>query len=391
MCLLVVLSFTSFPVLRSASGYYSLWVALANFMKNAAVIMAGPSGSTQCAVSAFGRTYAQFASFAVSVIIAVRVYMLFHNTATSPLQDALNRLCSSLGLTLPSWVYLGDDAAGSKKAANLRVSLGDVFFVWMAPIPVAAIPFYFGNYFGKSSGQLVCWITTDGLKVPGMTFFYNVPLWSTIAYTVYMYVCIYLTARAQLQVVEAEAEAGRRMRSLVKKLVWYPFNLVLCTSLYSTIIIMAYSGVPLPLPLLLANEFLINSLALVDSVAYFLTPIVFQCWTGYFRHRAGCRHLCDWAKGRPGPRLSDWPERKSEIALSCVGAGAGADVGVDSGGSVRASVWELTESGEEAEAELERESQALLQSGSVSVSVSGSAPVANPLGANAVDTRTCEL
>lgn len=243
-CLLVVISFCSFRVLRSASGHYSVWVALANILNDAAVMTFAAADSPQCAAMGFLRTYAMFAAFAVSVVIATRVHMLFHGADTSPLQQLVNEACACVGFA----PLFGAGATTNSVVARqrrwgrgLRVSLEDVFFVWVAPAPLACIPLLFGPYYGRSQGQQFCWLTTDAQEVPYLYLYYFVPLWCTIAYTVFLYGSIVYWARRRMK-ADADSPASRRTRALLKKLVWYPFNLVFCTMFSTVYAVMDISG-----------------------------------------------------------------------------------------------------------------------------------------------------
>lgn len=160
--LLVVLSFASFIELRRATGHYSLWVALANILNSFFVILDGKSGSTQCEVSAFGRTYANFATLAVSVTLANRLVQLF---------DVENQ--------------------------NRRITIGkrEVFFVWVCPLIVSLVPFTI-NAYGKPPGGRWCWLNQHASI--DFFLFYYAPLWLTLAYTLVVYSYIYSIGHAKV-------------------------------------------------------------------------------------------------------------------------------------------------------------------------------------------------
>lgn len=171
-CLLVVVSFASFPQLRWASGHYSLWVALANLINAACTFADGRRGSVQCEVTAWGRTFGGLAQVAVSVVIANRLLVLFASHAegqdggAGPGADgALERGGESLGmrarrllsqtrsLSLVRGVGGRGRAARGRGRGQLNIGWRQFVAVWVLPLLLSLVPFVLNSYGKPEGGQ----------------------------------------------------------------------------------------------------------------------------------------------------------------------------------------------------------------------------------------------
>lgn len=163
--LMVILSFLMFKPLRRASGHYSAWVAISNIINCFFVMLDGKVGTEQCMMSAFGRTYANFVSLAVAVVIADRIY----------------------------WLVQGTGKSGS----SLRIGRKEFILVWVLPIFPSLIPFFF-NAYGKPPGGRWCWLNQHANDE--LFLFYYGPLWMVIVYTFVIYLETYRVAQQKVRV-----------------------------------------------------------------------------------------------------------------------------------------------------------------------------------------------
>ena len=250
LSLLVVVSFVSFKNLRNASGHYSLWVALANILNAIFVMMDGKQGSLQCEFSGFGRTYANFVSLAVSIIIANRMYSLFQppsnnsntDNSNNPFIHVFNKIKQLFIHQAPSTQessshisMIGSNEFSKKEIyrKQLRIGLIEFYICWLVPIIFTAIPWMQGQEdYGKPNNGEWCWINQTGWNNFHYLFlFYYIPLWFTIIYTCYIYGHLYIQGYNRILMSNSNVVQGQavtRLHILINKLKWYPFNLTFC-------------------------------------------------------------------------------------------------------------------------------------------------------------------
>jgi hypothetical protein len=237
-CVLVVVSFLSFSSLRKASGHYSLWVALSNILHCLCVIIDGGQGTILCSVTGFLRAYANFAMFVVSVLMASRMVSLLEP------QRLPSRAFPS---ATPSTMY--------SYGGRLRISSYELLLVWVAPIPLACVPFLAGGGagYGKPPDGQWCWLNSAGWSGQNRYLFlyYYVPFWLTVFYVCCIYGYIFIEGRkridkfvsASTRAVNSQLDASvvaARIERLINTLRWYPFNLVFVNIVPFIITIMVF-------------------------------------------------------------------------------------------------------------------------------------------------------
>jgi len=245
--LLIVVSYLSFPKLRSFSFGLVFYMSLADLGALFSYLLGSPSEGGVCRFQGFIQQYFELSSIIWSAVIAFTLYRAV--------------------------VKLQDSASLSKTYLTLGYGV---------PLLCAFLPLFTNSYTNTGAW---CWISTQQAvgQVWRWLLFYG-PLWSCIAFNAYAY---YLTEKKMKSMFETQdAEMPDKYKALIKRLKLYPLILVVCW-FWATINRLQNAFNPNnEVFWLYVLQVLFRSLqGLLNCVAYGLQPNVRRCWVEWLSNR----------------------------------------------------------------------------------------------------------